>query len=60
MTFAAVVKLQPDYRPALLNLATVLQQQNDRAGALQRYREYLALQPRDADWEAVSAIVARA
>jgi tetratricopeptide (TPR) repeat protein len=55
-TFAAVVKLQPDYRPALLNLATMLQQQNDRAGALQRYREYLALQPRDADWEAVSAI----
>jgi len=39
-----------------LNLATMLQQQNDRAGALQRYREYLALQPRDADWEAVSAI----
>lgn len=55
--FAAVVKQQPDYRPALLNLATVLQQQNDRAGALQRYREYLALQPRDGDWEAVSAIV---
>lgn len=56
--FTAALKQQPDYRPALLNLATVLQQQlNDRPGALQRYREYLALQPRDDDWEAVSAIV---
>lgn len=55
--FAAVLKQQPDYRPALLNLATVLQQLNDRTGALQRYREYLALQPRDADWETVNAIV---
>lgn len=56
--FTAALKIQPDYRPALLNLATVLQQQlQDRAGALQRYREYLALQPRDEDWEAVSAIV---
>jgi hypothetical protein len=42
----------------LLNLATVLQQQlQDRAGALQRYREYLTLQPRDENWEAVNAIV---
>lgn len=54
--FTAVVKLQPDYRPALLNLAVVLQQQNDRPGALQRYREYLALQPREDDWEAVNAV----
>ncbi|MEK7781852.1 MAG: tetratricopeptide repeat protein [Verrucomicrobiota bacterium] len=55
--FTAALKQQPDYRPALLNLATVLQQLNDRPGALQRYREYLVLQPRDGDWEAVSAIV---
>jgi tetratricopeptide (TPR) repeat protein len=55
--FTAALKMQPDYRPALLNLATVLQQLQDRAGALQRYREYLALQPRDEDWEAVNAIV---
>ena len=41
-SFAAAVNLQPNYRPALLNLATVLQQQlNDRAGAVRRYREYL-------------------
>jgi len=57
-SFAEVLKLQPDYGPALLNLATVAQQYlNDRAGALRRYREYLALKPRPADWEAVSAIV---
>lgn len=55
--FAIALKYQPDFRPALLNLATVLQQQNNRAGALQRYREYLALEPRDADWEGVNAIV---
>ena len=57
-SFAAAVNLQPNYRPALLNLATVLQQQlNDRAGAVRRYREYLQLQPRDEDWEMVNAIV---
>jgi tetratricopeptide (TPR) repeat protein len=57
-TFAAALKRQPNYAPALLNLATVLQQQlNDRSGALQRYREYLALQPRPADWASVNALV---
>lgn len=55
--FLIALHQQPDFRPALLNLATVLLQQNDRAGALQRYREYLSLQPRDGDWNAVSAIV---
>ena len=56
-SFTKALKQQPDYRPALLNLATVLHYQlNDRAEALKRYREYLALQPREADWEAVSAI----
>jgi Flp pilus assembly protein TadD len=55
--FAAALQQQPDYRPALLNLATVLHQQlNDPAAALQRYREYLALQPRDDNWDAVNAI----
>jgi len=57
-SFAAAVKQQPDYRPALLNLATVQQQQlNDPAEALKYYRQYLALKPRDGDWESVSAIV---
>jgi tetratricopeptide (TPR) repeat protein len=55
--FADALKRQPDYRPALLNLATVLDQQlNDRAAALQKYRQYLALQPKPADWEAVLAV----
>lgn len=57
-SFTAALQQQPDYRPALLNLATVLQQQlNAPAEALKRYREYLALQPRDEDWAAVNAIV---
>jgi Flp pilus assembly protein TadD len=51
-SFATALELKPDYRPALLNLATVSQQQlNDPAQALRRYREYLALQPRAADWD---------
>jgi tetratricopeptide (TPR) repeat protein len=56
-SFADALKLQPDYRPALLNLATVSHQNlNDRAEALRRYREYLALTPKAADWDAVSSI----
>jgi len=56
--FTAALQQQSDYRPALLNLATVLQQQlNSPTEALRRYREYLALQPRDADWETVNSIV---
>ena len=56
-SFTKALKQQPNYRPALLNLATVQHHQlNDRSEALKRYREYLALQPREADWEAVSAI----
>lgn len=57
-SFTEALKLQPDYRPALLNLATVAQQYlNDRPEALRRYREYLALQPKAADWDAVNAMV---
>jgi tetratricopeptide (TPR) repeat protein len=56
--FAEALKVQPDYRPALLNLATVSQEKlNDRPEALRRYRQYLALQPRAADWDAVNAVV---
>lgn len=55
--FGDALKRRPGYRPALLNLATVLDQHlNDRAGALQKYREYLALKPKSADWEAVHAV----
>jgi Flp pilus assembly protein TadD len=56
--FAEALKLEPGYRPALLNLATVSQQKlNNPAEALHRYREYLALKPKAADWDEVSAIV---
>jgi Flp pilus assembly protein TadD len=41
-----------------LNLAVTLHHSlRDHAQALQRYREYLALTPRAADWESVNAIV---
>ena len=56
--FSEALKLDPNYRPALLNLATVSHRYlNDTAGALQKYNEYLALKPRPADWEAVNAVV---
>ena len=55
--FAAAAKEQPDYAPALLNLATVAQQYlHDNALALQNYRAYLALTPRPANWDAVNDI----
>jgi tetratricopeptide (TPR) repeat protein len=54
--FNAALKLQPSYGPALLNLAVLLQSSpNSRALALQKYQEYLALNPRPANWELVSA-----
>jgi tetratricopeptide (TPR) repeat protein len=55
--FAWAVKVHPDYAPALLNLATVEQQYlRDNASALQHYRAYLALSPRPANYDAVSAL----
>jgi tetratricopeptide (TPR) repeat protein len=53
--FEAALKQKPDYAPALLNLAIVSQPGN-RSLALQKYREYLALSPRPADWQAVEAV----
>ncbi len=54
--FNAALKQSPNYRPALLNLAVVSHQYlNGRPVALQRYRQYLELKPRPADWEAVNA-----
>ena len=56
--FSLALKQQANFRPALLNLATVLNRDlNDASAAIQRYREYLALQPREADWESVSVLV---
>lgn len=44
--FSRALKQQPDFRPALLNLAIVAQEDlHDRPLALQKYREYLALKP---------------
>jgi tetratricopeptide (TPR) repeat protein len=54
--FEAASKQKPEYAPAILNLAIVLQSSaNSRSLALQKYHEYLALTPRPANWEAVSA-----
>lgn len=53
--FEAALQQQPDYAPALLNLAIVSQYSlNNRARALQKYREYLALPARPANWDAVN------
>src|SRR5262249_21309587 len=55
--FTAALRQQPDYGPALLNLAVASQAfPNMRTQALQKYREYLALKPRPADWDTISAI----
>lgn len=56
--FNAALKQQPDYRAALLNLATVLQRDlGDVTGAVQRYREFVALDPQAADAVTVKAIL---
>lgn len=56
--FAAAVQAQPDFAPALLNLATVNQQylRNPKA-ALENFQKYLALSPRPENWDEVNAIV---
>jgi tetratricopeptide (TPR) repeat protein len=47
---------QPNYGPALLNLAVLSQGNwNEWPLALQRYRQYLALTPHPANWDAVNA-----
>ena len=56
--FAAALKQEPAYRPALLNSAIVAHTWlRDLPIALARYREYLALKPSPADAETVAAIV---
>jgi tetratricopeptide (TPR) repeat protein len=55
--FGAAVQHHPDYAPALLNLATVAQQDlHDNKLALQNYRAYLALMPRAENWDAVNVL----
>ena len=56
--FGAALKAQPDYGPALLNLAIVWHVYlNNRQFALEKYREYASLKPRPADADAVLATV---
>ena len=53
--FSDALKQQPDYAPALLNLAIVSQLYlNNHPFALQKYREYLALPVHRPDWEVVN------
>ncbi|PWU11120.1 MAG: hypothetical protein C5B50_24035 [Verrucomicrobia bacterium] len=54
--FTAALKNQPDYPPALLNLAIVSDRYTrDWPLALQKYRAYLALKPRPQNFDAVQA-----
>lgn len=56
--FLQALKQDPSYRSALLNLATILRRDlNRQTDAAQRYREYLAIQPRAQDWDAVNGIL---
>ena len=62
--FQSALQLQPDYAPALLNLALVYHQHvpvknlETRRYALQKYKEYLNLKPRPANWAAVQELAA--
>ncbi len=54
--FNAALRIKADYAPAILNLAIISQTHlNNRKDALQRYHEYLALNPKPANWDAVDA-----
>jgi tetratricopeptide (TPR) repeat protein len=56
--FSRALKEQPDYSPALLNLAVVAQSNlNDRQLALEKYRGYAALKPAPDNLESVTAII---
>ena len=56
--FQAALKQQPNYAPATLNLAVVLHQQlNDKPAALQRYRQYLALEPNSPNAASINEII---
>ena len=58
--FENALAQQPQYAPALLNLAIISQAYpNERPLALQKYREYLALNPHPANWDAVNAIASQ-
>jgi tetratricopeptide (TPR) repeat protein len=56
--FSSALKRQPNYRPAMLNVAIVAHQyMKDRGLALQKYREYLASAPAAAPAPGVTELV---
>lgn len=58
--FQQAMRADTNYAPALLNLAIAYHQQpQQKVYALQRYREYLAIQPQPANFDAVRAVVQR-
>ena len=58
--FNSALAQKPGYSPALLNAGLVSQDYlNNRPGALEKYRQYLAVQPRAANWDVVSALSSR-
>ncbi|MFM2082518.1 MAG: hypothetical protein RL380_1209 [Verrucomicrobiota bacterium] len=56
-SFSNALKLQPDYAPALLNLAVIYQSQNNRPAALEKYRAYADLKNSPPNQDAVAALV---
>lgn len=58
--FERSLRAAPRHPPAILNLAVLRHRAlNDRVGALKLYQQYLRLQPRPADADAVAPIVRR-
>ncbi|MEW6307154.1 MAG: tetratricopeptide repeat protein, partial [Verrucomicrobiota bacterium] len=63
--FTQALQVQSNYPPALLNVAILSHRwppgraQDYRPFALQKYREYLALKPRPANWPAVEEVAHR-
>jgi tetratricopeptide (TPR) repeat protein len=58
--FNAALAQTPGYSPAVLNAAVINHQYlNNNQAALEKYRQYLGLQPRPANWETVSVLARR-
>jgi tetratricopeptide (TPR) repeat protein len=52
--FNAILKVQPTYGPAILNLAVADTDLGSRSAALEKYRGYLALVPKQPNWDSVN------
>jgi tetratricopeptide (TPR) repeat protein len=58
--FASALMIQANHPAALLNLAVVSHRQlNLKPLALQKYKEYLAIEPRPSNWDAVNAVASQ-